>query len=1069
MLQGSFSFATPAHSARRRNQVIEAGAGTGKTSAIVAEVLRLLLENEELLPERIVLVTFTEKAAGEIADRIHEALASLEARFDEPRVCWPASSATPLLVVPDDRKEAWRQACRRQLARIGSLRSQTIHSFCQSLLRSWPIEAQLDPQFKLIEGYERSLLYSHLYDAWIDDDTRLHPTSESLAQWECLLTSSGYLFQVSGQIFGLLSRRDLLDDTSYELTGFEECQDEICRSIEDVRRADISGVTHQDTLRALSYLQATPPPPRGTIDGWIDYFAPIAPAIRNSDLRSVRGGPLNASLKVLRGEKKGTCIHDRLVAHRAAVALVAMARRFAAFLDAEKRKLGVVDFDDLLLRTLALLRNPNTADRIRSQFDYIFVDEFQDTDRIQAQIFNLLSRDRVGTWVPGRLVVVGDPKQSIYGFRRADLQTYQQTADELELGGAEHRRLPTNFRSDPPLLDAMNALFSAVFAAPGDANVVRPSYKPLVPGRPFDGDAGEARFTFLHATNADGDAKRGEAESTARWILARRDGSSRDLQRFAILFRRMKYLDEYLDVLDRYGIPFVLPPTKLFLERRAAVDLLAVLRAIARGFDRGSEICAARTPYFGLTDDEITIGCLGGGSAAWAAFHRALEGYRALSSQLTVSALIDRIVATTSIEDVYAATVDGARSRRHLEHVRALAFDFDQKLGGSIRDFVDEIDRRREEPDEMEPSLSDESTNAVRVMTVHAAKGLEFDTVLLPDLAFQGGGGGVQLFTVEDPRRLVLTGGPQSLSATFEKTASGQELKEVASARDQAELHRLLYVAVTRARREVVFVTNPDEFKNGGFFGCLAEAFGFQKPTFAAMWEDGPSRAIRTLSAGGTSVPVAFEKLAVEIGAELQTGQPAARRRLADNALEQRLAAGPLVAPDIVIPAELMALGRAEANIAHARSRNRAAGILLHRLIELWDGHSDPAELLGKLASEQGAGDRTLSAVRDRIERLRASNVVRRIAAAETIATELPIRFIDENGREVERRIDRLIREDGREVVIDYKSGNPDAGRTAHDTAQVARYCSAVAAMTGRPCEGLIWYIDTDSLVSLPA
>src|SRR5213075_620413 len=102
-------------SAPRKNLVIEAGAGTGKTTAIVAEVLKLMLENEELAPERIVLVTFTEKAAGEIADRIHDALNELDTHFDDEHVVWPVGSPNPLVVMPDDQRSAWRRACAKQL------------------------------------------------------------------------------------------------------------------------------------------------------------------------------------------------------------------------------------------------------------------------------------------------------------------------------------------------------------------------------------------------------------------------------------------------------------------------------------------------------------------------------------------------------------------------------------------------------------------------------------------------------------------------------------------------------------------------------------------------------------------------------------------------------------------------------------------------------------------------------------------------------------------------------------------------------------------------------------------
>src|SRR5436305_9304318 len=135
--QQSFSFEPVAKGARpaRRNLVIEAGAGTGKTTAIVAEVLRLLLGDEELAPERIILVTFTEKAAGEIADRIHHALTEIDLRFDNgEEIAWPIGSPQPLFVVTPGEREAAKRACAKQLARIDGLRSQTIHSFCQSLL-----------------------------------------------------------------------------------------------------------------------------------------------------------------------------------------------------------------------------------------------------------------------------------------------------------------------------------------------------------------------------------------------------------------------------------------------------------------------------------------------------------------------------------------------------------------------------------------------------------------------------------------------------------------------------------------------------------------------------------------------------------------------------------------------------------------------------------------------------------------------------------------------------------------------------------------------------------------------
>ncbi|MGZ8831216.1 MAG: UvrD-helicase domain-containing protein, partial [Thermoanaerobaculia bacterium] len=759
--------------------MIEAGAGTGKTSKIVAEVLELLLENEDLSPDRIVLMTFTEKAAGEIADRIHQALAELELHFDEERVVWPIGSAKPLFEVPLGRREAYRQACRKQVTRIDAIRSQTIHSFCQSLLRSYPIEAGLDPQFKIIEGFERSLLYGRLYDRWLDEETRTDSTEEKLRDWEFLMEHVGYLFQIRFLVFSLLERRDLLSDPNFDFGSFNEIERDIRDALTSIRRSDISK-TADPARTAFRYVQQVDPPVDDSLDAWIDYFAPISPAIEESNLP--KDPDLKEALKVLRtDEKKGSSIYDRLVRHRSAIAIHALARRFIAFLDREKRTLGVADFDDLLLRTVDLLDNNEVLERVRGQFDYMFVDEFQDTDRTQARIIERLARDRKGMWVPGKLVVVGDPKQSIYGFRRADPETYRSITSSIIADGADSEVLRDHYRSDEPLLDNINTLFDAVFSnsGPPDANVFRPQYNELVAAKPQAGRELDARFTFLQAT---GD----EPEAIAQWILKNRAGGDRDLQRFAILFRRMTILDDYLDAFERHKIDYVLPPTKAFLERRAPVDLLAVLRAIGFEFDRGAEISAARTPYFALTDHEISEGVIGE-HPAWTRFREVLDSYRKASSHRTVSGTIDLLISSAGIEQIYASTADGHRAARHLEHIRALAFEYDQKIGGSIRQFVDEIDRRRIEPDEMEPSLADDDSNAIRILTVHAAKGLEFETVILPDLSFKPGSEGQQLFTVEEPRSVVMTGRAQSLSAHYRTAGPGRRLAKILGEREEAE------------------------------------------------------------------------------------------------------------------------------------------------------------------------------------------------------------------------------------------------------------------------------------------
>ena len=1037
--QQSFLFA-PARPSRR-NLVIEAGAGTGKTTAIVGEVLKLMLEREDLVPERIVLMTFTEKAAGEIADRIREAV---EALASDP-VQWPVGSPTPLVTIDDPDRA--RRLLGRHLQNIDALRSQTIHSFCQSLLRTFPIEAGLDPQFGIIQGFERSLLYGQLYDEWLDHETRVAPTPEIEREWELVFAHAGYLFIIRELILTLIDRRDLLAE-ELSFGEFEEVEPQLIEAVGWIRR-DPARCKDPATARVVEYLRATPFE-GGSMDGWIDYLQPIAASIRSIKLPSCPGS-LKEPVKILRSGDVGDSVYDRLVAHRASMALVALTRRFIAWLDAEKRKLGVVDFDDLLLRTLALLGDEAVLARARAQFDFIFVDEFQDTDRTQARIIERLCRDASGAFVPGKTIVVGDPKQSIYGFRRADPETYYRMTQALADEGAERRVLSDQYRSDAPLVETVNRMFARLFPElPHDPNVFRPSYEALSAARSTLRRELDARVTLLAAGHEEkSDRYFAEAEAIAEWIKQRGDG---DLRRFAVLFRRLTRIDDYLDTFERHGIDYVLPPTRMFLDRRAPVDLIAVLRAIAYPFDRGAQVSAARTPYFGLTDEEIARGVLLASSAEegeqdagpWRRFLDSIARFREASRHLTIADLIDLVVKTSSIERLYEAAADGVRHLRHLEHVRFIAFEYDRRAGGSVGQFVEEIDRRRGgEPDEMEPSLIDETQNAVRIMTVHAAKGLEFETVILPDLSFSAGGSteGVSLFSVEEPPHLVLSGRAESISAHLLGLAA------ISKEREEAESKRLFYVAVTRAMTDVVFVCDP-EGKRSGFYKSLLECLDIDKKDLPGYWPGVHETAIGR---------VAFERLEGDGQAD------ATRHRLKDRELEARLSGPEIVPLEVPVPevsVETLAAGEIAAR--RAGSRNRAAGILLHRVLELWDGRGDPAVLLDRIATESAAGPESVQKVRQRLAAIARSEMLQRIARAETIGRELPLQLI-ENGVPALRRIDLLVREHGRELVVDYKSGAFDPHRAERDRLQVKAYCEAVSAMTGRPCAGAIWYVDVDA------
>jgi len=248
---------------------------------------------------------------------------------------------------------------------------------------------------------------------------------------------------------------------------------------------------------------------------------------------------------------------------------------------------------------------------------------------------------------------------------------------------------------------------------------------------------------------------------------------------------------------------------------------------------------------------------------------------------------------------------------------------------------------------------------------------------------------------------------------------------------------------VTRARSEVVFVLGEGK---AGFAKCVQEIFG------PIEFPEEAGREVRMIG----DIPVAIEKIVPR-----QTSSKR-RRRLADAALEAELASSPPV--EVTIPTSPPVVEPrtpAEIAIARARSRNRARGIAVHRLLERWDGAAPLDPLVAAIAREQDVDEKALHA---HVASLRTSKIFRRIAAAETLGREVPIRFLAE-GQPVERRIDRWIREDGVDIVVDYKSGDP----VESDQEQVRAYCEALARITGRATRGLLWYIERDEQVLLPA
>ncbi|MBI2213617.1 MAG: UvrD-helicase domain-containing protein [Acidobacteria bacterium] len=1060
----------------RANRVIEAGAGTGKTTTIVRHVLDLLLRDPDADPERIVLTTFTEKAAAEIADRIREALTDIDATMDDdPR--WPSNRDSPAYrVAPEDVATA-RVACARHLQQIDRLRSQTIHSFCQSLLRLYPIEAGLPAQFRIIEGYEKNRVLDEIWSDWLEEELSATADPGWIGEWTTLFRQFAKLDSIREEVFELSSRAELLRDEELTLgdPGVLIGSLRAMLAVVCELRADPLGKVPREALDAAQWLRTHEPPASDSIGDWLEWSRPFEKLL---DLLSFQKGPRTytgrAELQQLRGtdgkEGKRPSPFALLRSHRVGEALREVAVRFATFRERAKEELGAVDFDDLLTLSAALLDDPRVLAQVRARYDHIFVDEFQDTDRVQAKIVDLLARESAGNLVPGRVTVVGDPKQSIYAFRSADPETYRATVEGFVEAGATKEFLGGQFRSAPRLVAAINAMFGVLLAErERDPNVVHPVYQPLE-ARREDGDEDGPVVRILLSHDSESDATDDEAAAMAEWIardLAVRPGA---LSRYAILPRKNKPIAAIAAALAARGIASVTQSAGSLLEQPAIVDLMATLRAVAHPFDLAARVSAARSSLFAITDDEIGahhVACERECACIWSAFEARLDAWREVARRSSVGDVIDFVLAETDVAATASLLRDAGSRLSHFDRIREIAVSYDRTSGGSLAQFVDDLAVRREEEVESEPNLADHDADAVRIMTVHGSKGLEFDTVLLPDLSSQVGGGSRPAFATAEPKRLVMTGSAATVSSGEERPGHDDAtLASVMSDRMSGETDRLFYVAVTRAASRVVFVTHPGKSsqKDQNFLKRLRLCLCIDKGQLPDHFPDAPGESIESLAIGGQSIEVAFERCA----APADAAEPS---RFAND--DARAIVDAHSAPSSITDALCAALrpppsepDRLAAEVVEQRlaaARYRERGSMLHRVLERWDGDAATlAPLVEALRVEAALGANDAAIVRDRVVALCASDNWQWLSSIETLGREVVI-HVAKGGAVEELRIDRLLRDGDQLVVLDYKSGRADEWRLEKDKSQVRRYCEIVTDLAGEPCRGLLWYVSADT------
>jgi ATP-dependent helicase/nuclease subunit A len=849
------------HDALDDTLVVEAAAGTGKTTEMVKRIVRVVAEGRATV-RQIVAVTFTEKAAGELKLRLRQQLER-------------ARSAA----LTGDAAERLDEAVHH----LEEAHVSTIHGFCADLLRERPVEARVDPLFRVLTEGEARRVFDEAFSAWFQAGLERPPEGVRRS----LRRSSRGFRPGDVDEDGPMER---LRRAGFDLTDWRDFRGEWRREPFDRRSAIVALIDLVHELAAASegasyagdnlFLDTAPvrrlsreigPVPATDTDADLDTLeARFIDLARDRDFKRARKG---SGPTYRKGITRAQVLEarDRLVA-----ALLDFQTRadadLAAVLHAElltcvdryqalKAREGALDFLDLLLLARDLVKNNIDVRRhFQTRFTRIFVDEFQDTDPLQAELLLLLASDDPAetrwqqvTPTAGKLFIVGDPKQSIYRFRRADVHVYQQVCQQLVDAGATFVELRKSFRGVPTIQRVVNAAFEPVMT--GDDEARQAHYVPLETHR--DDHAGQPSVVVLPVPEPYGQRfiSAREIESSlpdaigayvhwlvtkSGWEVTERPNADKrvrlEARHICILFRRFLSYGEdvtrpYVDALDARGVKHLLVGGKAFHDREEIETLRAALTAIEWPDDQLSVFATLRGALFAIGDEDLLeYYHLGGGFHPFRISASLPDGLAPIRDALSTLAALHRHRNRRPITETIGRLIDhtrahvgfvlrpgGEQALANVLHVAELARQYELEGGMSFRGFVDRLREAALGGQTSEAPILEEGSDGVRLMTVHKAKGLEFPVVILGDIT-------ARLTPFDATRYLDST---RELCALRIGGWSPKELndnRENELIREKSEGERIAYVAATRARDLLVVPAVGDEPYSEGWIAPLNDA-----------------------------------------------------------------------------------------------------------------------------------------------------------------------------------------------------------------------------------------------------
>ncbi len=801
---------------RQGDLLLDAGAGSGKTSVLVERFVRAVRE-DGVEVSRILAITFTDKAAAELRERIRARLREL--------------------------------GCEAEARDTEGAFISTIHGFCARVLRAHALAAGLDPAFSVLEAQEAEQLAGAAFDGALAEAARSTAGAELIASHGPGVLRAAILavhdeLRARGQ-----SRPQLPLVLAADVGAVDEVRAAAVAAARtlalELGALDDPGVRVRQALDALERVEEV-----------LADAAELWPG--DLDAIGLPGRNGAAALKSEACETYREALDGLRVALTAGFAvatrgalndlLVGFGERYARL----KRERSGVDFEDLELIARELLARPEIGERYRGRFSHVMVDELQDTNRVQLELVDLLAGS-------GVVFMVGDGQQSIYGFRHADVELFEERGRALEQRGAR-LSLQTNFRSRPEILAALNGAFTAVWGE---------RFRPLIPGRQGDGPAAEPLSEMLivdKGTDWDTEGLAAPWRVAEARVLADRvaeliDSGERSAGEVVVLTRATTDTAVYERALEDAGVPTYVIGGRGYWSHPQVVQMVSYLRALANPLDQESLYATLVSPLCGLSLDGVVLAAAGVAAelsppdaARLERFDAWFAAERAAAPRLGVEDLLERAMEISGYGEAVLRQPGGRRRLANVRKLMRLGREWEAQAGFDLRGFLSFIEQRAWGPGgsggggtgagrESEAPVESEGLDAVRLMTIHRAKGLEFPVVCVADLGrgpiyraelirIGRGAGGTASVAVPGhgapvPRlglRLARPGTAARIPA-LDYAVLGDE----AAAANEAEERRLFYVAMTRARERLILSGAADlrgRSNRSAPIGWIAPAFG---------------------------------------------------------------------------------------------------------------------------------------------------------------------------------------------------------------------------------------------------